>query len=631
MSFPVKYDVRASRILLSDGTELGLTPAEAAIFFWWTTGAPMARLADLTGTDLQVLDQDGRALSERLGLADSDVAALDVEYIHGKAPKPGAPWPDRTLARYIDDNLNRRDPAETYMEVSGSGAVSVGELQHLLANIRAGLRQAGVGPGDIVAADSTLRLETYLLSFAAWLHGAAILRLSSSAPTSVIRAQLDRTPAAITFTTRTEDLQGAAGVGQLIALPDDLKDGQDSGFEDWLAAAPDPVSADRTPAAVDPTDLCVVSLTSGTTGAPKAVLLSHASIWWGADRASRFTDFSSDDVFASATDFIGDMSSNVALFLPLAHGAKIVLPRPVSRGSPVDYAIDCMNAKVTAAMLVPSALRTLLAAGEQVTRPFAENLKYLITASAPFGEPMAKAFRRHSAAQIVEYMGAREYGGALTALTRGTKVISAGGGFENEALIRIIRPDGSLTDIGETGTLMIVSAGIMEGYVREAGREKNGYAHLDPRPEGYALWYDTGDLASYCEDGGIELRGRSHELMKTPDGQIVMPIEIENVLHACPDVREACVFSVRDADGFERIGAAVLPIATPAPDDLENRLRQTVNDALGHLRTPAAIMIRDAFPRVAQNKVNKTQLKALFLENALLNLETTTHARRAQV
>ncbi|MGD9295168.1 MAG: class I adenylate-forming enzyme family protein, partial [Roseobacter sp.] len=431
----------------------------------------------------------------------------------------------------------------------------------------------------------------------------------------VARAQLVRTPAKVVFTSRADELQDLTGAPRLVRFADETDKDTVCEFSDLVQAAPDPEAEDMTPADLQPTDLCLVSLTSGTTGHPKAVLLSHHAVWWGCDRALRKAAFSDQDVFCSATDFIGDCSTYMMTGVPLAARARVVIPRAAACTSPLEFIEDCMACNVNCALIVPAALRAVLAAGDRVSGPFLASLKYLISASAPFGEPLAQAFRAVSQAEIIEYLGSREYGGSLSARTLGTGVISAGGGFENETLLRIVDEAGRPSAIGETGRLLVVSLGMMDGYGLPEGRAPSAYHDARAPQPGYGLWYDTNDLASYTASGGIRIEGRNSDMMKSPDGQLVMPIEIENILHGDDRVREACVFSLKDANGLEYIAGAVIPKEPQPEDALEYALRQKVLEALGHLKTPRALMITDAFPRAAQNKPDKTALKSLFASN----------------
>ncbi|MGZ2255983.1 AMP-binding protein [Roseobacter sp. A03A-229] len=615
------HDCRRGVVQVPGKGEVALTPDEDAVLFWCTSGAPLERLGQLSGTPVGQLEQLQAGLADKLGLTTDSLASYHLRYADGEAVRPSQPWSKRTMAQCVHDRLAQRNPDEMFLYLAEGGALSVGELFQLVVKVRAAFRAAGVECGNVIAADSSLRLETYVLTLAAWLHGAPIIRLNNNAGREVMRSQLDRTPAKLTFTVRSDDLSDLQSAGRVITLADDLEHTTDGDFETWLSAAPEPVAADETPAAVSPEDLCIISSTSGSTGLPKAVLLSHGAIWFGADRATRLADFSSDDLLCSAGDFIGDMSSHVALHIPLMRPTKVLLPRARSRRSPLDFAMDCVTANVTVAMAVPAALRAIMASGDRIAGPFSRQLRYLMSASAPFGTPLAKAFRARSNAQIIEYMGSREYGGAFLARTNAVRVLSAGGGFENEVLARLVTAEGKLAAPGETGKLLVVSLSTMDGYIRPDDQDANGYASLPERPPGYALWFDSGDLACYNADGGITLLGRSTDLMKGPDGQIVMPIEIENILHADARVKEACVFSVLDPEGFERIGGAVIPKGEIDPS-LEPALRALVQEKLGHLRTPVGLMIAGDVPRVAQNKVNKAALKALFIEQKLQSTET---------
>ncbi|MEM8774731.1 MAG: class I adenylate-forming enzyme family protein [Pseudomonadota bacterium] len=615
-------DTRSSKVR-RDNDVFHISPHEEAILFWLTSGTPLSHFQSVTKEDQSRLESCAAELAERFGITLTDLAKSKLRFDFGKAPAPSRPWAQRTLPLLVHDNLSKRDPDEIFILDASSGAVSVGETLAIVYRIRAALRSCGVQAGDVIALDSAITFETYLINLAAWMHGAVVLRLNSNASVDVIRSQLEIHPPDVVFSARLDLSKSSKHGSRLIALADNHDQGATSEFLRWVAESPEPTVEEKHPADVSPSDLCVVSTTSGTTGKPKAVLLSQHSVWWGCDRSSRKGEFSKSDVFSSATDFIGDCSTYVMTAMPLLARAKVVIPRHVSRQSPLEFANDCMVHKVNCAMLVPTALRSILASGKRFATPFLGSLKYLISASAPFGASMAQSFRECSQAEIIEYLGAREYGGALAARTVGADVISAGGGFENEVLLRIVNEKGQTCAVGETGSMLIVSLGMMDGYKFPKGHKPVESNNSELEAIGYGLWYNTQDLACYDARGGVRIQGRSSDLMKTPDGQIVMPIEIENIIESDENVREACVFSVKDNDGFEHIGGAVIPIAGQLPERFDTLLRQRVQDALGHLKTPRGLMLLDQFPRAAQNKPDKKALTALFFDQVLTAKKTT--------
>ena len=113
----------------------------------------------------------------------------------------------------------------------------------------------------------------------------------------------------------------------------------------------------------------------------------------------------------------------------------------------------------------------------------------------------------------------------------------------------------------------------------------------------------------------IEIVGRRRDIVKTQEGGLVSPAEIENVLYAMDIVREVCVFGWTCGDGVERLGAFVIP--TVALNDhaqaaSEITLKSVVLDELGSYKVPAHILFCDEFPRVGLGKPDKQKMRLEF-------------------
>ena len=128
----------------------------------------------------------------------------------------------------------------------------------------------------------------------------------------------------------------------------------------------------------------------------------------------------------------------------------------------------------------------------------------------------------------------------------------------------------------------------------------------------WAGWHFTGDLGCFLPDGRLEIVGRQKDIIKTAEGTLVSPAEIEGVLNALDWVAEACVFSWTDAHGIERIGAAM--IAEPAEADAERTAKAAVRKALGPYKTPARVITLDKLPRVARGKPDKGSLRQILMQ-----------------
>jgi acyl-CoA synthetase (AMP-forming)/AMP-acid ligase II len=118
-------------------------------------------------------------------------------------------------------------------------------------------------------------------------------------------------------------------------------------------------------------------------------------------------------------------------------------------------------------------------------------------------------------------------------------------------------------------------------------------------------WLHTGDVGHLDDAGRLQVLDRRTDLVVT-GGENVYPTEVETVLRAHPDVADAAVFGVRDAEWGRCVHAAVVPRAD-APFD-EAALRRWCRDRLAGFKTPRTIVMVDALPRTASGKLRRSVL-----------------------
>jgi fatty-acyl-CoA synthase len=368
---------------------------------------------------------------------------------------------------------------------------------------------------------------------------------------------------------------------------------------DWndLAHHPHPLTM---PADVDRDDPAWFFYTSGTTGRPKAAVLTHGQLQFVVNNHLA-------DLIPGTTEH--DVSLVVA---PLSHGAGIHALIQVPRGAAsvllTGDRLDCEEAwrlverhRVSNMFTVPTIL-TMLTRDEAVDRYDHSSLRYVIYA----GSPMYRADQHHALAKLgrvlVQYYGMGEVTGAITVLPAAMHSLDDAAmpvgscGYPRTGMdIAIIGVDGQLLPDGETGEICVRGPAVLASY------------HNNPEATAKAFavgWFHTGDLGHTDERGFVFITGRASD-MYISGGSNVYPREIEEVLLTHPGVIEACVVGMPHSKWGE-CGVAVLVAAAPVP---EAELFGRLEGRLARYKWPARFVFWPELPKSGYGKVEKRTVK----------------------
>jgi O-succinylbenzoic acid--CoA ligase len=330
----------------------------------------------------------------------------------------------------------------------------------------------------------------------------------------------------------------------------------------------------------------VIIATSGSTGAPKGVLLSAAALRASANATHARLGGPGHWLLATPTQFIGGLQ--VLVRARLAGTPVAVLPGGPFRPEPfADAAADVLAAdgpRYTA--LVPTQLGRLLDAGGRGLAALRAFDAVIIGATAM---PVALASRARDAGVAV--VGA--YGMSETA---------SGCVYDGRPLDGVtVR----IADAGAAGVGRIVIAGPVLA---------NGY-RLDPGLSAQTFTgngYHTGDAGRLDADGRLDVLGRTDDVINT-GGVKVPPILVERAIAAQPGVREVCVVALPDATWGQAVAAAVVPVDPAHPPD-RDQLADAVRGAVGRAAVPKHLGFVDQLPLRGPGKVDRAAVAALLLK-----------------
>ena len=375
-----------------------------------------------------------------------------------------------------------------------------------------------------------------------------------------------------------------------------------AGYEALIDAA-DPAES-RFPEG-EPEDTAALLFTAGTTGRPKAVMLSHAS----------FTSF----MLANVEPPDPDVEERTLLTLPLYHvaglqamlaavyGGRSVVLQP--QFEPGEWLALAEEHRIGRALLVPTMLKQLLD-HPSFDRRDLSGLRVLTYGGAPMPAALIeRAIGALPGVRFVNAFGQTETGSTITAVppedhdlngppelvAKRRRHLRSVGLPLPDIEVRVVGEDGAERPSGETGEIVARGARVMTGYWGEAAAPA---AVRDG-------WLYTGDLGYLDEDGYLYLSGRARDFIKR-GGEMVAPAEVEELLAACPGVEECAVVGVPDETWGERVVAVVVVRAGERPS--EDALLDACA-ALARFKRPEQIVFVDALPRNALGKVLKRELR----------------------
>ncbi|HEX5741589.1 MAG TPA: amino acid adenylation domain-containing protein, partial [Pilimelia sp.] len=461
----------------------------------------------------------------------------------------------------------------------GDRTLTYGQL-HARAGALAGrLRAAGVAPGDVVAVAVPRGAELIVALYGVLRAGAAYLPVDVDLPAPRIAHLLADSGARVAVVDGADPLP-AGPVRVPVTGPD--------------AAAPT--------AAVHPGQPAYLMYTSGSTGAPKGVLVPHAAVVAQLAWLRRHHRLDAGERFLHQYA-VGFDPSVQEIFAPLTCGGAVVVAEPGGQRDPLYLARLVAAHRVTTLDLVPSMYAALLAQPELADGAWAATLRRAFSGGEALDAATAAAWRSATGVPLYNVYGPTETavqvtswraaGGAAGGVPIGRPVA----GTRACVLDPWLRP----VPPGVPGELYLAGAQVALGYHRRAGLTAARFV-ADPAGGGGRM-YRTGDVVSYDDDGVLHYRGRADDQVKIR-GVRVEPGETAAALRALPGVADADVLVRADGGPARLVGYA----AGAALDGA--RLRAALAAALPAAQVPAAVVVLDALPRTTGGKLDRAALPA---------------------
>lgn len=334
---------------------------------------------------------------------------------------------------------------------------------------------------------------------------------------------------------------------------------------------------------------------SGTTGKPKGIMLSHANLIANATTLVRLWGFTQSDCLLHALPIFHVHGLFVGLGCVLMSGASM---RWLSRFDAAEVIAQLPGSTVM--MGVPTYYTRLLAEPE-FTREACHGMRLFISGSAPLLAATFAQFRQRTGFDILERYGMTETGMSISNPLDGVRKPGTVGLPLPDVEARICDADNHPVDDGEVGELQVRGPNVFVGYWNLPDKTA-----ADFTSDGFFI---TGDQASRDSDGYYSIVGRSKDMVIS-GGLNVYPKEVEVLLDALPDVAESAVIGLPDADFGEIVVAVIVPAAGCEP--AEAGIREAIAARAAGFKVPKRVFFVTQLPRNAMGKVQKALLREQF-------------------
>lgn len=348
---------------------------------------------------------------------------------------------------------------------------------------------------------------------------------------------------------------------------------------------------------VDKDDPALLLYTSGTTGVPKGVILTHKNMVAGGEYVIEAHELKTDDRALTSLPLFHINAEVVSVMAPLVCGSTTVMPH---RFSVSEFWPLVSDYKCTWFSLVPTMISYLINSSEIKDQGFnLDQLRFGRSASSALPPSVHHEFENKFGVSVVETMGLTETAAPVFSNPRNPalhKYGSPGRAVGNEAKI-VNYIEGHELPRGEIGEIMIRGDNVMKEYYKAPEITAKTI-----EPDG---WLHTGDLGYMDEDGYVFVTGRIKELI-IKGGENIAPREIDEAAYRHPAILDAAAVGIPDEDYGENIMLCV----TLKSDCTctEEELFEFCHKELGKFKTPKIIKILDELPKGPSGKIQRLKL-----------------------
>ncbi|MBI4992480.1 MAG: long-chain fatty acid--CoA ligase [Candidatus Harrisonbacteria bacterium] len=498
--------------------------------------------------------------------------------------------------------------------------ISYQDLQKQVDRLAAALQNAGVKKGDRVAIMLPNCPQNVISYFATLKAGGIVAQFNPQYTAEEVAAQLKDSGAKILigldlFSDRYSKLEGVnldvlvlASIGEYLPFPLNwlywFKERRDipkkpenfivSPFNKFLKSGD--VRRLRKAHVYFP-DVAVLQYTGGTTGVPKAAVLTHSNLVWNLMQVEEFFPGlqKEKEIMLAAPPLFHVFAMTVCQNLMVSLGGTIVLvPNPRDLGSVMKAIQEYRPTIFPGVPRLFAAVNAYLGKRKDVDM---SSIKYCISGSAKLPVEVLERFEELTGALLVEGYGLSETSpvAICNPLDRNKR---------RKGSIGVLVPNTKAKIIDESGELALSGPQVMRGYWNKPEETEKVLKIIDGE-----RWFYTGDVAKKDGDGYYYIVDRIKDMINV-GGEKVFSLEVEEVLSKCPGVQEVAVVGIKNSRGSEEVrGFIVKKDSSINDEEMASQLKEFGRDKLAPYKIPVKFVFLAEIPKTAIGKTDKKKLR----------------------
>ena len=508
------------------------------------------------------------------------------------SPLPDVEIPEVTITQHVLRHADELADRIAIRDAAGTSSYTYAELGDAIHRLAGGLAARGVAPGKVVGLMAPNMPEYAVVFHGVAVAGGAVTTVNPTYGAEEVRHQLVDAGASMLFTvgmfvdTALEAIEGT-DVTEVVVIGEAAP-----GTTAMADVFGDPI--EQVPVDLA-THTVVLPYSSGTTGLPKGVMLTHRNLVANIEQCAHAIKYTDDEVALAALPFFHIYGMQVLMNGLLANGVTTV---SMPRFDMVEALQAVQELKITRFFAVPPIILGL-AKAPIVDDYDTSSVRQIFSGAAPLGAELAAEAAARLGCEVVQGFGMTELSPVSHCTVEGDYRPGTSGVTISNTESRIVDPDtGEDRGVGERGELWVRGPQVMTGYLN------NPEATADTiDADG---WLHTGDVAIIDEHGHMTIVDRLKELIKVKGFQVA-PAELEALIITHPKVADVAVIGVPDDEAGESPKAFVA--AAPDQTITLDEIQALVSEHLVSYKQIRELEVIDAIPKSAAGKILRKELR----------------------
>ena len=474
------------------------------------------------------------------------------------------------------------------------------DCDDIIKTIGCTLQKSNIKKGDKIIICSKSHSEAILLFWACMQAGVVVVPIGMHLPAAAFTYILEQTNPVLCFTNQSVLAENKYSFGNTTTVLFDEavmeEDDNNLYFSNWLIA--DELNYGE--ATISHTDEAVILYTSGSTGIPKGVQLSHGNLYRSGRLITETFLWEAEDRFLAFGGLDSMSGLRNATIAPAHVGASVVIPTEGIGNNLFTIVEDVDQNKVTILGCNPAMLHQLVKHKDKIGSQL-NSVKTLICTGNKLSDTLRADFKNAYNLPILNYYGLTETTGICISQSMLDVQIDLDTiGKPIDCIAQIVNEQGEVLPAGEEGELRIFSENLMQGYFKDNSQTalvlKNG-------------WFYTLDLARYTTDGNIELIGRKRDIVKTATEELVYLSVVQQFINGVSFV-EDCFVCAFQKENTEKIAAFIVLKKGSDLDEqvIKLEIKNAIAKNLGENKVPNKITFLPELPYSENGKLLINQL-----------------------